>query len=281
MSTVAPEVRSIGTPATEAGRADQLEDGLLVVSENVDSPIVVSNSQEALPEPTAIVQRDSSLYPVFSQEPLVELGPVSEKPTTIAETKERRNLRFKKRKLAATALVALIIIGAVVGGVVGGTRRSRKTAAPPTPTPTPRMSFKMQTWGNPSYQGRSQLIYSPGGFATSFLVRSYHWEPGAYAGRLRCSMAICFNDNGNGWWGVSERYWPGRTDNSSLGAVFVNIVCKDEFEDPGCPGPGSATTYTTVPVLETTSIDPTKTIPAPTDLTTESPSSSQKSPTQT
>lgn len=132
------------------------------------------------------------------------------------------------------------------------------------------MPFKVQTWENSGYTGRSQIFYTPGGFMTSFVARSYHWEPGPYNGKLRCSLAVCFNSNKAGWWGVSERYWPGDSENATAGIIYTHIACGEKFEDPGCPTPAEAATYTVVPVIETTSINPTLIVPEPTSAPTTS-----------
>ncbi|KAF2677421.1 hypothetical protein K458DRAFT_160385 [Lentithecium fluviatile CBS 122367] len=122
------------------------------------------------------------------------------------------------------------------------------------------MTFKLQVWESSSYLGRSQLIYTPGGYQPAFLIKSYHWAPGAYESKIKCSVATCLNGGENGWWGSSERYWPGDFQNTSRGLLFVNIECGPAFESPACPGPADQTTYSSVPVLETTSLDPSRTI---------------------
>jgi len=133
-------------------------------------------------------------------------------------------------------------------------------------SPKPIMSFKLQTWENPGYQGRSQIFYTPGGYRTSFLAKSYHWEPGNFSDKLRCSLAICFNNNG--WWGMSERFNPGNSINTNPGVIYAHIACAEGFKDPGCPGPDDVITYTTIPVIETTWIDPSKILPLPISTST-------------
>lgn len=42
--------------------------------------------------------------------------------------------------------------------------------------------------------------------------------------------------------------------------VYLNVVCADNYRDPGCPGPADAATYVSLPVVETGSTLSSRTV---------------------
>jgi len=272
------------------------EKGLLVVPDGEDAPILVTDHEhynansENFPESTDS-QRAGSLYPV----PPAPKGPIEigtgEKKESIKEEEPypHASRTMSRRSVLIIVIAVSIVVAAIVGGAIGGALSSSKKSKPAATAPASSVSttqaapsatsssaelepFMLQIWENLGYQGRSQMYSFPGGYSFAFTARSYHWEPGPYSGKLRCSLAICFNNQNNGWWGMSQRMWPGNPQNVSIGAYAAHISCKDVYEDPICPNVAELATYTTVPVIETTPIPPSKILPTPTDSSTTSES---------
>lgn len=279
----------------KAGYPRQMEAGLLVVPDGSDAPMVVSELPQAvnagrLPARTGSARRDGDMCPMGSES--LEHAPGREKLAhmdgSMDDRKESKILGMKRRTFWIAVAVLLVLIAAAVGGAIGGTRRSKNdstateqvgstsstsgspqnsnatpTTSTPKPTPTANLGFYMQVWELPSYKGRSQIFYSSGGYKLAFLGHSYHWWPGKYTDTWQCSTSTCFNEaDKQGWRGKSEKYWPGpaKGNLTDYGLVYLNIVCAHDFNDPGCPGPGDASTYADLPEIETSSKNPTATI---------------------
>jgi hypothetical protein len=112
----------------------------------------------------------------------------------------------------------------------------------------------MQVWDEPNYQGRSQIFYQTGGYKLTVNGLSYKWRPGRFYETWQCSTATCFNvTEKNGWRGVTQRDWPGVKEGEPYGLEYLNIVCAENYNDPGCPGLAEAATYVSAAVVETLS----------------------------
>ncbi|KAF2261396.1 hypothetical protein CC78DRAFT_583731 [Lojkania enalia] len=247
---------------------------------------------------------DSPLYYVGTEDG--SKPPDSTRNQDTAQTSQHD--RSRKKKLCLILVILVLLIGAVVGGALGGTigQRSKNASTtpasmsngsisatsastraslstitsmitspskisefPPISTTRERLEFKMTVWEFPNYEGRSQTFFTPGGFRTAFLARSYWWFPGVWdEDKLRCSMGFCFNNEEVGWWGITERQQPGQADNDTWGGNYIHIVCQEEFKDPGCPNAEEAVTFTTAPVFDTTTLDPLETAGPDSSFTT-------------
>ncbi|MCJ1361289.1 hypothetical protein MMC16_000387 [Acarospora aff. strigata] len=199
---------------------------------------------------------------------------------------------YSRKLFWVLIVLAILVIGGAIGGGVGGAiaqrnRKERSRASPtpamtsassspastlstslrspttstpsPTSSPVRRMGFSMQIWEQPDFQGRSQMFYAPGYFQTAFLARSYVWRPSQYTDDMdKCSMSFCLGSNELGWRGGTQREHPGLPLNTTWGADNINIACASNFAKPGCPGPMAAVTYTTAPIFETSTKEPSQ-----------------------
>jgi len=290
---------SLHSPSTSLKSPNEYCPGLEVGVQNPDGhgPILIPDTPDAIvdygkwPEAMEIAPGSRStgengLIPKVEEEK-------EKRPVTICGI--RKNLY-----LWIALAIALVLIGAIVGGAVGGTRATRKKSspsqssspqsnntvtnssspartsfssrtgeiAPASPSATSLMTFKLQTWEETDFKGRSQFFFQPGGYHSPWKVLSYTWQPNIPGeiedqNKLRCGVVFCRDTEFFGWWGRSSRRI-GDTRNLANGTVVepfnvFSIVCdRDWFDlEGGCPEKEALSTFITAPVIEA----PTTTIP--------------------